>query len=136
MPYVRSLSEKIDNVCQSIKSVNMKAVFKPCRTIRQMLVKVKNRIPEDRRKGVIDEIPCQDCDIGETGRTLKKRVSEHKHAVGKFNMNNGVAVHVHNEDHQIDWEGAKVIGQQESYWEKSHRGYHDPPTQPTTVVPA
>ena len=47
-------------------------------------------------------------------------------------MNNGVAAHVHNEDHQIDWEGAKVI------WsagilleEESHRGHHDPPTQPT-----
>ena len=83
-----------------------------------MLVRVKNRIPTDRRKGVINEIPCKDCDIGETGRTLKKRVSEHKHAVGKFNMNNGVAAHVQNEDHQIDWEGAKVIGQQESYWKR------------------
>ena len=86
-----------------------------------MLVRVKNGIPEDRRKGVIYEIPCKDCEklyIGETGRTLKKRVSEHKQAVRKFNMNNGVAAHVHNEDHQIDWEGAKVIGQQEFYWKR------------------
>ena len=121
VPYVRGLSEKIANVCRSIKGVNMRAVFKPCRTIRQMLVRVKNRIPEDRRKGVIYEIPCQDCEkvyIGETGRTLKKRVSEHKQAVRKFNMNNGVATHVHNEDHRIDWEGAKVIGQQEFYWKR------------------
>ena len=101
VPYVRGLSEKIDNVCWSIKGVNMRAVFKPCRTIRQMLVRVKNGIPEDRRKGVIYEIPCKDCEklyIGETGRTLKKRVSEHKQAVREFNMNNGVAAHVHNED--------------------------------------
>ena len=121
VPYVRGLSEKIANVCRSIKGVNMRAVFKPCRTIRQMLVRVKNRIPEDRRKGVIYEIPCQDCEkvyIGETGRTLKKRVSEHKEAVRKFNMNNGVGTHVHNEDHRIDWEGAKVIGQQEFYWKR------------------
>ena len=66
---------------------NMRAVFKPCRTIRQTLVRVKNRIPEDKRKEVIYEMPCKDCEklyIGETGRTLKKRVSEHKQAVRKF----------------------------------------------------
>ena len=78
VPYARGLSEKIDNVCGSIKGVNMREVFKPRRTIRQMLVRVKNRISEDRRNY---EIPCKDCEklnIGETGRTLKKRVSEHK----------------------------------------------------------
>ena len=62
VPYVRGLSEKIDNVCRSIKGVNMRTVFKPCRTIRQMLVRVKNGIHEDRRKGVIYEIPCKDCE--------------------------------------------------------------------------
>ena len=40
---------------------------------------------------------------------------KHKQAV---RMNNGVAAHVHNEDHQIDWEEAKVIGQQEFYWKR------------------
>ena len=105
------------SVCQVMHAI-------VCSTIRQMLVRVKNGIPEDRRKWVIYEIPCKDCEklyIGETGRTLKKRVSEHKRAVMKFNMNNGVAAHVHNEDHWIDWEGAKVIGQQEFYWKKSSR---------------
>ena len=83
----------IKSVCQVMHAI-VCSVFKPCRTIRQMLVRVKNGIPEDRRKGVIYEIPCKDCEklyIGETGRTLKKRVSEHKQAVRKFNMNNGVA---------------------------------------------
>ena len=40
---------------------------------------------------------------------------KHKQAV---RVNNGVAAHVHNEDHQIDWEEAKVIGQQEFYWKR------------------
>ena len=33
----------------------------------------------------------------------------------KFNMNNGMATHVHNKVHEIDLEAAKVIGQQEFY---------------------
>ena len=74
--------------------------------------------PKTGRKESSIKFPAINCEklyIGETGRTLKKRISEHKQAVMKFNMNNGVAAHVHNEDHWIDWEGAKVIGQQEFY---------------------
>ena len=55
---------------------------------------------------------------GETGRTLKKRLYEHKQAVVKFDVNNGVVAHVHKEDHQIDWEGTKVVRQQELYWKR------------------
>ena len=84
-------------------------------------MRVKTRIMDDRKKGVIYEIPCKDCEkvyVGETGRTVKKRLYEHKQAVAKFDMNNGVAVHVHKEDHQIDWEGTRVVGQQEFYWKR------------------
>ena len=38
------------------------------------------------KKGVIYEVPCKDCPcvyIGETGRTLEKRLSEHKTEVKK-----------------------------------------------------
>ena len=46
---------------------------------------------------------------------MKKRVSEHKQAVREFNMNNGVQPMYIT---KIDWEGAKVIGQQEFYWKR------------------
>ena len=72
-------------------------------------------------KGIIYKIPCKDCEkvyIGEMGRIMKKRVSKHRQAVRNCDMNNGVAAHVHKEDQRIDWEGAQVIGQQESYWKR------------------
>ena len=43
--------------------------------MRQMLMKVKNPVSAEKKKGVVYEISCQDCaqvNIGETGRTLKK----------------------------------------------------------------
>ena len=63
-------------------------------------MRVKNKIMDDRKKGVIYEIPCKDCEkmyVGEMGRTLKKRLYEHKKlkAVVMFDMNNGVAGQVH-----------------------------------------
>jgi len=51
---------------------------------------VKNRVPEEKKAGVVYEVSCHDCDhvyVGETGRTLKKRLAEHKQAVRRFDEN-------------------------------------------------
>ena len=55
-------------------------------------MRVKGKPPQDDMKGVIYSIPCE-CDalysyIGETGRTLKTRLTEHQPAVRNKNSNN------------------------------------------------
>ena len=45
--YVKGISERIDNVCRSIKTANLRMLFKPHRTIRHSLMRVKNRIMDD-----------------------------------------------------------------------------------------
>ena len=47
--------------------------------------------------------------IGETGRNLHVRIGEHKYAIQHGNMSNAIAVHVHETEHPIDWDSAKVI---------------------------
>ena len=69
LPYVRILSERIEQVCQSL---NIRTVFNSSFTLQQSLVQVKNLTSADRKKGVVYEITCGDCEavyIGETGRT-------------------------------------------------------------------
>ena len=86
-----------------------------------MLTRVKNKTPHEKRKGVVYEIPCEECEqsyVGETGRTLKKRIEEHKTAVKKEDKRNGVAVHVKTTKHQINWEGARVISNETQYWRR------------------
>ena len=68
----------------------MKLVFKSGHTLRQALTRVKSRRPSELKKGAVYKVPCRGCDnvyIGETGRTLKERVREHKYAVKTANMN-------------------------------------------------
>ena len=75
--------------------IRVKAVFKPAKTLRQTLMRVKTRILEEKR-GVVYEVPCKECHqtyIGETKRTLKVRLSEHKQAVKRGDTKNGIAVH-------------------------------------------
>ena len=101
-PYIRGTSEKLEKVCASL---GVKAMFKPQRTMRSLLVQVKEKIPAENQKEVVYEVPCKDCGlkyIGETRRNLKTRMTEHKGAVHRGDERNGIAVHVHQLQHRID----------------------------------
>ena len=78
-------------------------------------------IPPEKKKGVVYEVQCHDCDevcVGETGRTLKKQISERKQAVRRGDRKNGIAVHVMDKGHTIKWEEANVRSSETGYWRK------------------
>ena len=93
-PYIRGLSKKIAMVCAPLE---VKPVFRPKRTLKRELRQEKNMTPEQKQTGVVHEIPCKDCPevyVGETKRTLKVRLSEHRQTVKRGDPKNGIAVHV------------------------------------------
>ena len=51
--------------------------------------------------------------VGETGRMLKQRMTEHKRAVKNADSNNGLAVHVAGIGHTIHWDEAEVVYREE-----------------------
>ena len=80
---MRGVSEKIERTCRSINTqeYHIRTVFKPIRTLRHMLPKVKSKVSDDNKKGVVYEIPYRDCKhvyVGETKRTLKRCIAECK----------------------------------------------------------
>ena len=80
-PYIKGLSEKIAKVCVPL---GVKPVFRLKKTLKKELMQVKNRTPEQKQTGVVYGIPCKDCPdvyVGETKRTLKVMLSEHRQAV-------------------------------------------------------
>lgn len=116
LPYVRGLSESIEKSCANL---NIKTVFTAKRTLRSLLTRVKSKPDKERVKGVVYKIDCS-CGstyIGETGRTLDTRVKEHKRAVRMDHTNNGIAVHANSTLHDIRWDSAEVI-EQENNWLK------------------
>ena len=64
-------------------------------------------------------IPCECGEefVGETGRTLRQRMTEHKRAVRNSDPNNALAVHVSKMHHDIKWEEAKLLTREE-HWTK------------------
>lgn len=86
--------------CRSIKLQRVKAVFRQIHMIHQALMRVKNRVPDDKKTSVVYEIPCWDCEhvyMGEVSKDLILII------VLQFML-------VHEHEHHIDWDQAKVHG--------------------------
>ncbi len=118
LPYVKGVSERIEKMCRPL---GVRTVMKSTNTLRSSLVKVKQARPDRKTKGVVYEVPCKDCPcvyIGETGRTLEKRLSEHKTAVKKHDTKNGIAVHSWANQHQVNWDAATVRQEERGYWKR------------------
>ena len=79
------------------------------KTMKRDLMQVKNNTPEQKQTGVVYEVPCKDClelHVGETKRTLKVRLSEHRQSERLGDPKSGIPVHVQKANHCINWDGA------------------------------
>ena len=110
LPYIRHLSETIRRILAPLR---IRTCFRPHRTLRQTLVRLKDQTPLQQRAGVIYRIPCGTCSkvyIGQTGRTLEHRLKEHKRALTSGNTaQSAVAEHAAEQSHVINWNEAKVM---------------------------
>ena len=69
---------------------------KPITILRQLLTKVKDKDEPNRRQEAVYKIKCCECQatyIGETGRNLNVRLTEHKRATRNGDINNHIAEH-------------------------------------------
>ena len=53
--------------------------------------------------------------IGETGKTLKVRMAEHKRAVESKDPLNGITVHVQKTAHNINWQEARILARENNW---------------------
>ena len=56
--------------------------------------------------------------IGETGRNLTTRLTEHKRATRKANVNNHIAEHYQLTNHTIDWDSAQCVTHSTNYFQR------------------
>ena len=96
------MCEKLERVCTSL---DVRAAFKLARTLKQMLMKLKTCVTDERKRGVVYEVTCRECRktyVGKMKRTLRLRLGEHKQAVKKGNLKNGIVVHAHETQYEIN----------------------------------
>lgn len=79
IPYIGNLSQKIAKL---IKTDNTQISFHTLHNTGKTLINTKTPIPEDEKCGIY-KLKCDDCNtvyIGQTGRSLKQRTTEHLRA--------------------------------------------------------
>ena len=62
-------------------------------------------------EGIIYKIPCR-CGkfyVGQTGKTIEKRISNHQYNVGTNNTSNAICVHTNSCNFPIDWQLSKIL---------------------------
>ena len=85
IPYIKDTSETIVRILQPY---NICVAHKPITTLRQLLNNVTDKDESNDRQGAVYKIKCCDCQasyIGETGRNLNIRLTEHKRATKNHN---------------------------------------------------
>ena len=109
IPYIRGTSETIARILQPY---NIRVAHKPITTLRRLLTNVKDKDKPEDRQGAVYKIKCCDCQasyIGETGRNLSTRLTEHKRATKNGDVNNHIPEHHLKTKHQIDSDSATCI---------------------------
>ena len=117
IPYIKGTSETIARILQPY---NIRVAHKPITTLRQLLTNVKDKDEPNDRQGAVYKIKCCDCQatyIGETGRNLNTRLTEHKRATRNGDLNNNIAEHHLQTNHRIDWDSAECVIYSTDYYQ-------------------
>lgn len=119
IPYVGNLSERVRLVLQS---ETLKVALKPSNNNKQLFSNLKGVTSKELLSNIVYKIPCHDCAgvyIGQTGRYLKTRITEHKRDMNNVHnpikrKENGTALaeHAFSTLHMFDFDGVEVIGKQ------------------------
>ena len=107
--------------CGILQPYNIRVAHKPITTLRQLLANVKDKDEPNDSQGAVYKIKCCDCQatyIGETGRNLNKRLTEHKRATRNADLNNNIAEHHLQTNHKIDWDCAECVIYSTDYYQR------------------
>ena len=101
LPYVKGLSERLQRIFRKHKiSLHHKAGH----TLRQELVRPKDKLEIHEKCGVVYETECGQCGesyIGETGRSMGERAEEHDKSIRKRDCKSALSEHQDKTGHVV-----------------------------------
>ncbi|BHF65487.1 hypothetical protein SprV_0200849900 [Sparganum proliferum] len=93
LPYVKNVSEAVGRL---LAPLGVRVAHRPESTIRRLVMKPKDPLPQLETSGVVYRIWCscgQSNYVGETGRQFRTRMNEHAAAMGRNDASSQVATH-------------------------------------------
>ena len=105
VPYVPNL----ETFKPHLRKFNTDLTFRHCNKLSNQVICNK---PKALFKTGVYTVPCKGCPqvyIGETGRKLETRITEHKRDIRKMKAESGIANHVMKFDHKFDFKNAHIV---------------------------
>ncbi|KYN19120.1 hypothetical protein ALC57_08544 [Trachymyrmex cornetzi] len=110
IPYIEGISNKFKNF---INGMVHKVSFFSVNKLNKFIRVHKDSLPIESIRNVVYRINCCDCDasyVGQTGRKLKTRISEHrKHINSTTSSKSVITDHRLQCEHDFDWENVEVL---------------------------
>ena len=109
IPYIPGVSERISRV---LNKYDVKVAHQPTRKLRNELCHLKDQRPVQERAGVIYKLDCGDCDasyVGETGRQVQDRMTEHQRDITNKKKVSKVYEHVSRTGHSFNFDNVSVL---------------------------
>ena len=107
-------------IAKNLCKLDIQVATNTSTTIKDLTKKGREKQPPSQSKAGIYMVPCADCDqfyVGETARTLKKRIYEHKRALQLDNHLNALVGHRNTHNHNFDLQKANMV----KYMHKSNK---------------
>ncbi|XP_018375985.1 PREDICTED: uncharacterized protein LOC108769469 [Trachymyrmex cornetzi] len=109
-PYVTKVSDKFRDITKDYK-VNL--AYFSLNKLSCFIKTHKDPVPNMSKKNAVYKIKCNNCDasyVGQTKRTVKTRINEHRNDIRK-NINNHSVITEHrlNYNHDFDWDNIEIM---------------------------
>ena len=117
IPYVSGLSERVK---KHLRSYGISVSFKPGNTLRNKLVKVKDKQPKDKQSNLVYGLVCceKDCKeshVGESKQALKARENQHRWPSTNEAQNSAVYLHMKETGHSFNIKHATILDKEEQW---------------------
>lgn len=110
-PYIPCLSEKLAKI---LKKHGVTLAYKPRDKVKNTVFsQLKDVIPKEKTKNVVYAVPCGTDDgkvyVGQTGRMLETRITEHRSNIRKKEAKTGLVQHHLDEGHNFDFDRTRIL---------------------------
>ena len=117
-PYICGTSERLQRI---LAFFNLFLGNKSTNTIKNCLVKPKDKVKIQDKCNVVYKINCNDCTseyIGETGINLHTRLEEHMKDIRIEKENSLVYQHSRDTGHSFNFNDTQVLQQNQNVWQR------------------
>jgi len=113
IPFLNSVSHKFKHLT---KDLDTKISYYSLNKLNTIIKGHKDELPNMSKRNVVYKLACKNCSatyVGQTCRTLKTRISEHKNHIHRNTTTHSVITeHRLNFSHEFDWNNVEILDQE------------------------